>query len=539
MTYRRNFFIFSFLMISFFLWNLWAKNCSENIKNYFHKNSIEKIFKDKKHSQKKFQKIDLVFKKFFFSEKNFSNLIIKNSIQSNKLLHLYKNKIQGLQNFRCLKIFLKYGHNLHNFLFKKHINSEKSFFFLKNFIKEKKYLFQKRNKNFIFLQCGILKYFKENKKDCLLTKQKHDVFFTSYVERLEKKNSLKNVFSGFFSFFLKKILYKNFNILNLIKKIKFFLHDSGTQSLNIINKIQLLKKNIFYISIQNFEATIFSSFTKKITEKKIFFLPHFSLNFFVQKYCNLQFLCKESSTSSFIFFKSWNNIPREIHAFNKDLDPTTNSGFWWFLSEPFFEILKFINRIVGNWGFSIILMTILIRLCMYPITKSQYLSIVRLKNLQPKIDHLKEKYTNDQIKMSKKILEVYKKNDVYPFSGLLSLVMQMPIFLAFYYTLTDAKELKNAPFIFWINDLSSYDPFFILPIIMGITMIMMQKISSQKTFKEICSGNLHEKFMFFLPGIFAAFFLWFPSGLVLYYIISNIFSMIQQKYVYDSYNLKN
>ncbi|WII23698.1 membrane protein insertase YidC [Buchnera aphidicola] len=305
-----------------------------------------------------------------------------------------------------------------------------------------------------------------------------------------------------------QFLDKNFYNRHFAELKKLFSHNSNFFHVVIVRILNFVCYNIFEF-LSTLKKNIFL----------FFFLSNYKKNFFLDSLVDTKVQKEELSVV--------NN--------NKS---TVNYGFFWFLSQPLFILLKFFYRIIGNWGFSIILLTILIRLLMYPLTKSQYLSMIHLKSLQPKLDFLKEKYKNNTTKMSEKVVKLYQKNNLSPFSGFFSLIIQMPIFLAFYYTLTNTSELKNAPFIFWIHDLSNYDPFYILPVIMGVTMLITQKISSQKSLQEILSGSMQEKLMMLLPIFFIVFFLWFPSGLVLYYIVSNVFSIVQQKYVHDEFNKK-
>ena len=210
-----------------------------------------------------------------------------------------------------------------------------------------------------------------------------------------------------------------------------------------------------------------------------------------------------------------------------NLDLTVDYGFLWFLSQPLFKLLKILYNLIGNWGFSIVLITIIMRIMMYPFSKAQYTSMAKIRLLQPKINDLKIKFSDNKTRLSQEIMMLYKKENINPFGGCLPVFIQMPIFLALYYMLMSAVELRHAPFCFWIHDLSSQDPYYILPIIMGITMFYIQKISPNTV-----TDPLQKQLMGYTPILFTIFFLWFPAGLVLYYIISNIITILQQKYFY-------
>lgn len=209
------------------------------------------------------------------------------------------------------------------------------------------------------------------------------------------------------------------------------------------------------------------------------------------------------------------------------LDLTVDYGWLWFISQPLFKLLKFIHSFVGNWGFSIIVITFIVRGIMYPLTKAQYTSMAKMRLLQPKLAAMRERIGDDKQRMSQEMMALYKAEKVNPLGGCLPLIIQMPIFLALYYMLMSSVELRHAPFILWIHDLSAQDPYYILPILMGITMYFIQKMSPTTV-----TDPMQQKIMTFMPVIFTVFFLWFPSGLVLYYIVSNLVTILQQQLIY-------
>ncbi|MDE5285315.1 MAG: membrane protein insertase YidC, partial [Buchnera aphidicola] len=219
-------------------------------------------------------------------------------------------------------------------------------------------------------------------------------------------------------------------------------------------------------------------------------------------------------------------IQKDMAAVAPNLDLTVDYGWLWFLSQPLFQLLSFLNKIIGNWGFSIIAITFLMRAVMYPLTKMQYVSMAKMRILQPEIDKIKMNFSHDKQRMGQEMMLLYQKEKINPLSGFLPILIQMPIFLSLYYMLIGSVELRHAPFILWIYDLSGPDPYYILPIIMGFTMFIIQNMSSNTVLDPT-----QKKIMHVMPIIFTGFFLWFPSGLVLYYIISNLVSIIQQKFV--------
>lgn len=213
----------------------------------------------------------------------------------------------------------------------------------------------------------------------------------------------------------------------------------------------------------------------------------------------------------------------------RGLDLTVDYGFLWMISKYLFAFLQFIHSFVGNWGFAIILITVVVKGAMYPLTKKQYESMAKMRALKPKMDALKERYGDDKQKMQKAMMEMYKKDKVNPMGGCFPLLLQMPIFLALYWVLLESVELRHADFIFWITDLSARDPFFVLPVLTGISMYLLQKLQPMTM-----TDPMQQKIMQFMPVAMSLFFFIFPAGLVLYWLISNLITLIQAKIIYAS-----
>ncbi len=220
-------------------------------------------------------------------------------------------------------------------------------------------------------------------------------------------------------------------------------------------------------------------------------------------------------------------LQKEMAEAGKHLDLTVDYGWLWFIAQPLFKLLNFFHSIVGNWGLAIILITFTVRGAMYPLTKAQYTSMAKMRMLQPKLTQMKERYGDDRQKMSQAMMELYKKEKVNPLGGCLPLLLQMPIFIALYWALMESVELRHAPFMLWLDDLSAKDPYFILPILMGASMFLIQKMSPTTV-----TDPMQQKIMTYMPVMFTFFFLWFPSGLVLYWLVSNIVTIIQQTLIY-------
>lgn len=204
------------------------------------------------------------------------------------------------------------------------------------------------------------------------------------------------------------------------------------------------------------------------------------------------------------------------------LDLTVDYGILWFISQPLFHLLTFLHSLVANWGVAIILITIIVKGAMYKLTKKQYSSMAKLRQLQPKLTELKTRCGDDKQKFSQAMMELYRKEKVNPMGGCLPILIQMPIFLALYWVFVESVELRHAEFALWIHDLSQQDPYYVLPILMGISMFVMQKLQPTPV-----QDPIQKKIFQYMPIAFTFFFLWFPAGLVLYWLVSNIISIIQ------------
>lgn len=209
------------------------------------------------------------------------------------------------------------------------------------------------------------------------------------------------------------------------------------------------------------------------------------------------------------------------------LDLTVDYGMLWFISQPLFWLLQLIHGFVGNWGVAIIAITLLVKGILFPLTKVQYESMAKMRNLKPKIDELQARYKDDRQKMGPAMMELYRKEKVNPMGGCLPMLIQLPIFLALYWVFVESVELRQAPFMLWITDLSVKDPYYVLPVLYGISMFIMQKLTPMTV-----TDPMQAKIMLWMPVAFSVFFLWFPSGLVLYWVISNLISLAQMLYIY-------
>lgn len=223
----------------------------------------------------------------------------------------------------------------------------------------------------------------------------------------------------------------------------------------------------------------------------------------------------------------------QMAATAPNLDLVVDYGWLWFIAKPLHWLLSVIQTFVGNWGVAIICLTFIFRGAMYPLTKAQYTSMAKMRMLQPKLQAMRERIGDDRQRMSQEMMELYKKEKVNPLGGCLPILLQMPIFIALYWALMESVELRHSPFFGWIHDLSAQDPYYILPLLMGASMFVIQKMSP-----TTITDPMQQKIMTFMPVMFTFFFLWFPSGLVLYWLVSNIVTLIQQTLIYKALEKK-
>jgi YidC/Oxa1 family membrane protein insertase len=197
-------------------------------------------------------------------------------------------------------------------------------------------------------------------------------------------------------------------------------------------------------------------------------------------------------------------------------------GYLTILAKPIFWLLEKIHGVVSNWGWSIVLLTVLIKLVFFPLSAASYKSMARMKEVQPRLTTMREQYKGDPQKLNAAMMEMYKKEKINPLGGCLPVVVQIPVFIALYWVLLSSVEMRNAPWIGWIHDLSMPDPYFILPVIMAISMFVQTKLNPKPP------DPIQAKVMLYMPLIFSVMFFFFPSGLVLYWVVNNLLSIAQQ-----------
>ena len=211
-----------------------------------------------------------------------------------------------------------------------------------------------------------------------------------------------------------------------------------------------------------------------------------------------------------------------LAALAENLDLVIDYGWLWWLAQPLFWLLTIIQQFVINWGLAIIALTVVIKLVFFRLSAASYKSMAKMRTVQPKIQSIKDQYADDKAKQQQAMMELWKKEKINPMGGCLPMLIQMPVFIALYWVLLESVELRHAPFVLWIDDLSAMDPYFVLPILMGISMWLMQRLNPAPP------DPMQAKIMMYMPIAFTFLMMWFPAGLVLYWLSNNLLSFAQQ-----------
>jgi len=216
---------------------------------------------------------------------------------------------------------------------------------------------------------------------------------------------------------------------------------------------------------------------------------------------------------------------RVLAATAPGLDLVKDYGWVTIIAKPLFWLLQKIHGFVGNWGWSIVLLTVLIKAVFFPLSAASYKSMARMKEITPRMQALRERFKGDPQKMNAALMELYKTEKVNPFGGCLPVVIQIPVFISLYWVLLSSVEMRGAPWILWIHDLSQQDPFYILPVLMAVSMFLQTRLNPTPP------DPVQAKMMMFMPIAFSVMFFFFPAGLVLYYVVNNVLSIAQQYYI--------
>lgn len=243
-------------------------------------------------------------------------------------------------------------------------------------------------------------------------------------------------------------------------------------------------------------------------------------------------IARVTSAAVIVAPKSSGKISASLYSGPKDqyrleevapgLDLTVDYGWLWWIAQPIFWLLTKIHSVLGNWGFSIIAVTMLVKAAFFQLNAKAFTSMANMRKVQPKLLALRERHADDKQKQSQAMMELYKTEKINPLGGCLPMLVQMPVFISLYWVLMESVELRHAPFILWIHDLAAMDPYFILPLIMGLSMFIQQRLNPPPP------DPMQAKIMQWMPVMFTFFFLFFPAGLVLYWVVNNTLSIIQQ-----------
>ena len=217
---------------------------------------------------------------------------------------------------------------------------------------------------------------------------------------------------------------------------------------------------------------------------------------------------------------------KRLEEIAPNLNLTIDYGFLWWLAMPLFLLLDWLHSLVGNWGIAIILLTVVVKAVLYPLSAAGYRSMANMRRVAPAMKKIQERYANDREKLSREMMALYKKEGANPLGGCLPMLLPMPIFIALYWVLFESVELRQAPFMLWIDDLAQMDPYFILPLLMGASTYWMQSLNPQ------VGDPMQQRMMKMMPIMFTVLFLFFPAGLVLYWLVNNLLSIAQQQFVY-------
>ena len=251
-----------------------------------------------------------------------------------------------------------------------------------------------------------------------------------------------------------------------------------------------------------------------------------NINQYFGEFTSSSFVVPARSTGSqTVQFYAGPKEKNSLAEISPNLDLNVDYGFLWFLANPIYWLLAQINSIIGNYGVSIIILTFIVKGLLFKLSEKQFQSMAGMRRLMPKMQQLKDSYADDKMKLQQATMALYKKEKINPLGGCLPLLAQMPVFIALYWVLLESVELRHAPFVFWLNDLSVRDPFFVLPLLMGITMFLQMRLNPPP------ADPMQAKVMQFMPVMMTGMFLFFPSGLVLYWVTNSVLGILQQWYI--------
>lgn len=402
----------------------------------------------------------------------------------------------------------------------------------------------KNNKNFYKLipkekQLKVNLYWKKNKisiiKEYIFTRGKYDII----VNYIIKNDTQKPFTVKFYNQLVRKIPDKKKNFFFSYSNDMETAISTSNEHFQKITFKEISKKNLNLISKGGWIAMIqhyfISAWIPNTKQENLFYTKDLGNNIYCIGLENSKNTVY-SNSKIFNFSKIYIGPAKSdyLASVAPHLELTINYGFLWFISLLIFHTMSWIYNIVGNWGWSIVLVTLLIKLIFYPLSAKSYRAMAKMRNLQPKIQGLKDRLANDKKALGQAIIELYKKEKVNPLGGCLPILIQIPVFIGLYYMLVYSVELRQAPWAFWIHDLSVKDPYYILPIIMGISMLIQQKMNPSNSV-----DSLQEKILLIIPIVFTLMFLSMPSGLIIYWTVNNFVTILQQWYIINNINNKS
>lgn len=500
--------IVSIIFLSFVLFNSWQNDFV--IDNETEKKNIQKI------KEIKNQKINLINKNEICVETNLvkAKINLNDGNISNLLLKKY---YKNLNEKNPIEIF---NYEQENLFFSQldlyEDNKQKEIKYLSN---SKEYKIKENKDSLIItLKC--------NEKDNLIIKKIY--VFKNYSYTIDVFFYIKNINDNIKTTKMHGSIIREYNnqsnslfTSKEYKNIAMYSDKNAYKKININDKF--FKNETIYggwlASIDNY---FISALIPDSNETNIYKIEKKNQNIYtINFYRNIETIPKEIKiikTELFVGPK----IKEYLNKLHKGLDLSIDYGILWPIAIVIFLLLNKIYAIINNWGISIIIITLFIKILFFQLSSISYISLGKMKKIQPKLDLIKEKYGENKRELSQAMLELYKKENVNPLSGCLPIIIQIPVFISLYYVLLESIELRHSPFLLWIDDLSSKDKYYILPIIMSVTMFIQQKLNPP------IQDATQRTVMMFMPFLFLIIFLQFPSGLILYWIINNILSILQQ-----------
>ena len=342
------------------------------------------------------------------------------------------------------------------------------------------------------------------------------------------KNVTSNPQNGYIAVALNTPWTKDMagNRLEFVGPVSFAADEVHTDKVDDLEKEpKTYKKNVAWSGFETkyFLSAIIPSSAKQVTQVVV----HKEGNNVVNTVTLAPQLVNSQSTCVYEFSLFYG--PKEVNIlteFGSSLEKVVDFGFFKLIAQPLHLVLKFFYKYVGNYGIAIILLTIILKMIFWPLTQKSYVSMRAMQTIQPQMKKLREKYSSDKEMLNKKMMELYKEYRVNPLGGCLPMLVQIPVFFALYKVLLDTIELRHAPFAFWITDLSIKDPYYITPVVMGITMFIQQKLSPSTM------DAMQAKLMLAMPVVFTFMFLNFPAGLVIYWLVNNLLTILQQYLIF-------